>query len=119
MKNPKYLAWVRKQNCCACDMPADDAHHIIGTGGMSGMGMKAPDWATMPLCRLHHTLVHNYPDMWARQWGWIKKTLDKAEQDGIEVGDLGEIREEIARREVRYQQGFQQTKVGLYRVEAH
>jgi hypothetical protein len=82
------------------------------------MGMKAPDWATMPLCRPHHTMIHNVPDMWPLQFEWIKNTLSRAERYGIEVGDLGEIREEIARREVRYLQVPVTTKVGLYRMEA-
>lgn len=117
MKNKKYLDWVRRQPCACCGAPGDDAHHIIGIGGMSGMGMKAPDWATMPMCRIHHTMIHNTPEMWPEQWSWIKATLNRAEKYGIDVGDLGQIREEIARREVVYIKSPGSTKVGLYRVE--
>lgn len=56
--DPEYLAWVRTLPCCApsvtkCKAPAD-AHHMTG----AGMGMKAGDRETMPLCRAHHQAFH-------------------------------------------------------------
>jgi hypothetical protein len=45
---------------------------------MSGMGMKAPDYATMPLCRLCHSDMHNKPEMWWYQWEMIVRTIGAA-----------------------------------------
>ena len=81
-KNRKYLDWVKEQECVVCYAPADDPHHIIGAK-MGGMGMKAPDWAVMPVCRRCHTLLHEKPDMWGKQWGYVAKTLGKAIEQGV------------------------------------
>ena len=82
-KSEKYLKWVRSQPCCVCGKPADHAHHIIGVGGMSGMGLKAQDWATVPVCAEHHRLIHLFPDMQGDQWEWIARTLGRAIEEGI------------------------------------
>lgn len=52
---------------------------------MSGAGTKAPDWATMPLCRIHHDEMHRNPEMWPMQWEMISRTIGAA----IESGMLG------------------------------
>ena len=85
MKSPKYLAWVREQDCLMTGAPADDPHHITGVGNFSGMGMKPPDYLCMPLCREAHSLIHNDPAMWPAQWEFIVRTLDKAFRDGVIV----------------------------------
>jgi len=77
-RSRKYLDFVKSLDCCNCGAPADEAHHIIGIGGHSGMGMKPSDSLTMPVCRGCHTTIHNSPDMWERQYEWIALTLDKA-----------------------------------------
>ena len=82
MKNKKYRKWVASLDCYYCGAPADDAHHIIGIGGFGGMGMKAPDVLTMPLCRGHHTQMHNTPEMWKDQPLAILKTIIKAMEEG-------------------------------------
>ncbi len=56
-KNKKYLIWVKEQNSVLSGYPADDAHHILGHN-LAG-GVKAPDWATIPLTRAEHTLLHS------------------------------------------------------------
>lgn len=81
-RSRKYLDWVKKQPCVMCGAPADDPHHIIGIGGMSGMGRKAPDSMTVPVCRPHHDEIHRTPELWPRQWEWIARTLDKALAEG-------------------------------------
>jgi len=53
-RNDKYLDFIRKQSCIICGKKSD-AHHIE-TGGM---GIKASDYRTIPLCRTHHTEFHN------------------------------------------------------------
>ena len=50
----RYRAYIASQPCCVCGTDqAVDWHHVIGCG-LGGMGMKAPDWATIPLCYQHH-----------------------------------------------------------------
>ena len=50
---PHYLAFVRQENCCRCGAPPrSDPDHI----GQSGMGLKADDYRTIPLCRRCHEL---------------------------------------------------------------
>lgn len=82
-RNRKYLDWVKTQPCSVCGAPADDPHHIIGVGHMSGMGMTAPDSMVMPMCRPHHDWIHRTPEEWPNQWQWIARTLDKALQEGV------------------------------------
>jgi hypothetical protein len=52
---------------------------------MSGIGMKAPDWATMPLCAKHHNELHATPELWPEQWEMVVRTLGKAIDDGVLV----------------------------------
>lgn len=54
---------VKTQPCCVCGQQADDPHHIIGHG-MGGMGTKAHDLFTIPLCRQHHDELHHDPKLW-------------------------------------------------------
>jgi hypothetical protein len=84
-RSQKYLNWVKTLPCVICRASADDAHHIIGIGGLSGMGMKAPDQYTMPVCREHHSEIHKTPELWDNQWMWIAHTLAKAFEEKIHV----------------------------------
>ncbi|XBY10331.1 DUF968 domain-containing protein [Escherichia coli] len=58
--NEKYTRWVKTQPCACCGQPADDPHHLIGHG-QGGMGTKAHDIFTLPLCREHHNELHADP----------------------------------------------------------
>ena len=82
-RDKNYLKWVRTLPCCVCGNSSNDAHHIIGRGHLSGMGMTAPDTYVMPMCREHHTELHNTPEMWDNQWEWIARTLSKAISQGF------------------------------------
>jgi hypothetical protein len=69
---PKHLRFVRGFKCLACEKepppeeylianivrphPIEAAHVRTGTGG--GMGLKPPDWWTIPLCPAHHDEQH-------------------------------------------------------------
>ncbi|MGG4608687.1 DUF968 domain-containing protein [Providencia sp. Me31A] len=64
----EYLKWVKSQPCCVCNSIAHDAHHLIGHG-QGGMGTKAHDLFTIPLCRIHHSELHKDPNGWEREHG--------------------------------------------------
>lgn len=83
VRNKKYTNWVKTLPCCDCGAPADDPHHIIGTGCEGGMGTKACDLLTMPMCRECHTRLHEQPLMWEHQWKWVAKTLQQATKEGV------------------------------------
>ena len=82
-RNAKYLTWVRALPCSICGGEAGQAHHLIGLGGMSGMGLKAPDWATLSVCGVCHGDIHTKPELWPSQWEYIARTLGKAIEEGI------------------------------------
>jgi len=54
IEDKKYIKFVRSLPCCVCGNPESVPHHLIGYG-FGGMGTKAPDYLTMPLCTDHHT----------------------------------------------------------------
>lgn len=66
--NPRYLQWVKSQPCVCCGARADDPHHIIGHG-QGGMGTKAHDLLTIPLCRQHHDDLHRDMSRWEIEHG--------------------------------------------------
>ena len=61
-RNEKYLGYVRSLSCCRCQFPghlgSTAVHHIIGNGLVKGIGTKAADCMTMPLCSTCHAEVH-------------------------------------------------------------
>ncbi|HHH0001291.1 TPA: DUF968 domain-containing protein [Yersinia enterocolitica] len=67
-ENKKWLKWVKYQQCCGCGSSADDPHHIIGHG-QGGMGTKAHDLFTIPLCRLCHEALHADMHTWEAEHG--------------------------------------------------
>ncbi|WP_145494382.1 DUF968 domain-containing protein [Yersinia bercovieri] len=67
-ENKKWLKWVKSQQCCGCGSSADDPHHIIGHG-QGGMGTKAHDLFTIPLCRLCHDALHADMHTWEAEHG--------------------------------------------------
>ncbi|TDB57219.1 hypothetical protein C5467_11260 [Photorhabdus khanii subsp. guanajuatensis] len=67
-QNVKWLRWVKSQPCMCCERPADDPHHIIGHG-QSGIGTKAHDLFTIPLCRECHNELHRDPKIWEQKYG--------------------------------------------------
>jgi hypothetical protein len=50
-RNPRYLAFIRTQPCCACGSTRGiEASHT----GPHGLGQKSPDSSAIPLCAKHH-----------------------------------------------------------------
>jgi hypothetical protein len=84
----RHLAAVKALPCVICGMPGpSDAHHVFhdryGTG-------KASDFATIPLCKLHHQdgpeAIHNGKATWR-------------EKHGPDYGFLEQVRADIERNE--------------------
>lgn len=90
VRSKKYRDWVAEQPCMLCQAsPAGDCHHGISLGyGEGGIGTKACDTLSLPLCRPCHQEMHANPELWADQWHFIAKTLQEAIKSGIifEIG---------------------------------
>ncbi len=84
----KYLQWVKSQPCCVCGATADDGHHIIGYG-QGGIGTKAHDLFTIPLCRVHHSELHKDPKQWEQENGSQLVLLFKFLDRSIGLGVFG------------------------------
>lgn len=67
-ESKKWLKWVKSQQCCGCGSSADDPHHIIGHS-QGGMGTKAHDLFTIPLCRDCHNSLHADMHAWEAEYG--------------------------------------------------
>ena len=82
----EYLNWVKTQPCECCQQQSDDPHHLIGWG-QGGMATKAHDIFAIPLCRKHHTELHNDRMAFERKYGsqleMIKNVLDRAFALGV------------------------------------
>lgn len=85
-EKPAFLRWVKAQPCACCSLPADDPHHLIGYG-QGGMGTKAHDAFTIPLCRKHHDELHKdrraFENRYGTQPELIIKLLDRAFALGV------------------------------------
>lgn len=92
--NDKYLQWVKSQPCCVCGATAGDAHHLIGYR-QGGMGTKAHDLFTIPLCRVHHSELHKDPKEWEAEHGsqliFLIRFLDVSIGKGV-LGCSGETK---------------------------
>ncbi|WP_442960034.1 DUF968 domain-containing protein [Providencia sp. PROV148] len=86
--NDNYLQWVKSQPCCVCNSIAHEAHHLIGHG-QGGMGTKAHDLFTIPLCRIHHSELHKDPNGWEREHGSQLVLLFKFLDRSIGLGVFG------------------------------
>ena len=104
-RSERYLAFVRSLPCCLCGGPANSAHHVIGIWQLSGMGLKAPDSFTMPVCDgpgSCHEAIHARPEALAYQAGWVVDTINRGLDhftDEPIVGALADALEFIAAKE--------------------
>ena len=86
-----YTRWVATLPCANCSIHDETivAHHLKhrhAPYGGAGMGMKADDWLTMPLCHSCHDRAHNGDeDVLDWQADHIFKTLTPAFRNGILV----------------------------------
>lgn len=96
MENPEYLDWIRMQPCSKleCDqVTVTRAHHFKHDMHMSGISLRASDYAAMPLCDNCHVGFHSKPgDQLMDQRAWLIRTLLKAIQEGVLVpGEVEEL----------------------------
>lgn len=63
-KDPRYLAWIRCQECVCCktlsreawaELPREKYRIEAAHVGERGIGRKCPDAETLPICSQHHT----------------------------------------------------------------
>ena len=84
-RNQNYIKWV-KQQVCPCGNHADDAHHVIDVG-LGGMGTKASDLLTFPVCRSCHQDIHANLKHWENIYGdqmfWVAMTIEQAREEGV------------------------------------
>ncbi|EPC5388258.1 DUF968 domain-containing protein [Serratia proteamaculans] len=83
----KFTRWVKSQPCACCGGSSDDPHHIIGHG-QGGMGTKAHDFFTIPLCRKHHDELHRDLSRWEEEYGSQIEAWFKFIDHSISVGAI-------------------------------
>lgn len=54
LRDPQYLAWIRRQPCLVCRGIAQPHHTTAG-----GWGTKGSDYRCVPLCHRHHRELHD------------------------------------------------------------
>jgi len=69
-RNREHLRYVMQQPCLVCGRKPSDPHHLSFTQPRA-LGRKVSDEFAVPLCRIHHRLVHRSRDerAWWRQTG--------------------------------------------------
>lgn len=77
MKDKKHLQKVRELGCCICGAKPAHAHHIREG---QGMGQKASDYESIPLCWYHHQgpqgIHHMGTRAWQERYGREEKLLE-------------------------------------------
>ena len=71
-RSKKHLEFVGSQPCLACGRSPSDAHHL-GFTQPRALGKKVSDEFTVPLCRIHHRMLHDRGD--ERAW-WQEVEID-------------------------------------------
>ena len=88
--NKIYTDWVATLPCANCGIHDETIvpHHLkhVGIEITSGMGRKASDWMTMPLCFNCHSKLHNGDtNIKGYQFTMLYKELDRAFNSDILV----------------------------------
>ena len=80
MRDRKRLAAIRKLPCVVCGSSPVDAAHSNQSSHGKGMGLKACDTKTIPLCRNHHVEYDQFQKMnRSESVEWFDKMLEKTE----------------------------------------
>jgi hypothetical protein len=81
MRDLKRLAAIRKLPCVVCGRSPVDAAHSNQSAHNKGLGIKASDEFTIPLCRQHHIEYDQFQKMNRSQSvEWFAKMLEKTER---------------------------------------
>lgn len=76
-----YMAWVRRQPCCARDLGGCSGRVEADHAGSRGLGRKADDDTCIPLCHAHHVQRGSFSGPF-RTWdqvqmrGWLTSMVD-------------------------------------------
>jgi hypothetical protein len=92
VREPLYLAFLRRQPCLACGKAPSDAAHIRfvpqGSGWRHvGMMEKPDDWRAVPLCRKDHTIQHSMSEV--KYWCDILRLDPVAEVNRLRAEYMG------------------------------
>ena len=78
MRDAKRLAAIRKLPCVVCGRSPVDAAHSNQSAHDKGLGIKASDEFTIPLCRNHHVEYDQFQKMnRSESVEWFGKMLEK------------------------------------------
>ncbi|KQD09406.1 DUF968 domain-containing protein [Acinetobacter baumannii] len=81
MRDSKRLAAIRKLPCVMCGRTPVDAAHSNQSAHNKGLGIKASDEFTIPLCRNHHVEYDQFQKMnRSESVEWFGKMLEKTER---------------------------------------
>ncbi len=81
MRDAKRLAAIRKLPCVVCGRSPVDAAHSNQSAHNKGLGIKASDEFTIPLCRQHHIEYDQLQKMnRSESVEWFNKMLEKTER---------------------------------------
>ena len=81
MRDLKRLAAIRKLPCVVCGRSPVDAAHSNQSTHNKGLGIKASDEFTIPLCRNHHVEYDQFQKMnRSESVEWFDKMLEKTER---------------------------------------
>jgi hypothetical protein len=78
MKSRKHLQRVAELPCVVCGSQEVQAHHIRDKD-VCGMGLKAADLFSFPICQPHHANLHSDIPLWemryGKQWAHVEATI--------------------------------------------
>ena len=97
-ESKEYLKFVQTLPCSDCRSEENVvAHHLKGRMSpyCGGMGYKASDIFTMPLCPDHHREMHDTTHLIDHQMYFILETLDRAVSQGVLGVDREALKEAI------------------------
>lgn len=81
MRDRKRLAAIKELPCVVCGRSPVDAAHSNQSNHGKGMGLKAYDSKTIPLCRNHHVEYDQFQKMnRSESVEWFDKMLEKTER---------------------------------------
>ena len=81
MRDAKRLVAIRKLPCVVCGSSPVDAAHSNQSSHGKGIGLKACDAKTIPLCRNHHVEHDQFQKMnRSESVEWFNKMLEKTER---------------------------------------